>query len=183
MEKLICYILGFKKGEFPCKYLGIDLENGNKSHKVWHKVLYKLDSKIGIWKDKWLTKAGKITKIKVVLAALPIYPLSCLPLPKSINHKLETKLRNFLWKDREEDKKMALIKWEKISKPKELGGLGIKRLNRKNEAFGAKLVWRLYKEHNKKWAKILYNKYLDADNPESIFRMINLPKAGRVGIL
>ena len=71
---------------------------------------------------------------------------------------------------------MALIKWDKISKPKVLGGLGIKNLNWKNEALGEKLTWRLFKEHNKKWAKILYNKYLDADNPLSIFRMKNLPK-------
>ena len=35
MEKQICNILGFKKGDFPCKYLGIDLVNGNKHHKVW----------------------------------------------------------------------------------------------------------------------------------------------------
>ena len=112
--------MGFKKGEFPCKYLGIELENGNKRHKVQKQVLSKLDSKIGGWKDKWLTKASKVTKIKVVLSALPIYPLSCLPLPKSINNKLESKLRNFLMKKCDEEKKVALIKWDKISKPKEI---------------------------------------------------------------
>ena len=57
-----------------------------------------------------------------------------------------------------------------------MGGLGIKKLNWQNEALGAKLSWRLYKEHNQKWARILYNKYLNANDPLSIFRMKSLPK-------
>ena len=150
--------MGFKKGNFPCKYLGIELENGNKHNKVWIQILKKLDSKIGGWKDKWLTKVGKTTKIRVVLSALPIYPLSFLPLPKFINKKLEAKFISFLWKDWEEDKKIALIKWDKIIKPKELEGLSIKKLNWQNEALGAKLTWRLFKEQDQKWAKIMYNK-------------------------
>ena len=121
--------MGYKKGNFPCKYLGIDLENGNKHNKVWSQILKRLDTKIKGWKDKWLTKVGKVTKIRTILLALPIYPLSCLSLPKIINKKLEAKFRNFLWKDCEKDKKLALIKWDKISKPKELVGLGIKKLD------------------------------------------------------
>lgn len=38
------------------------------------------------------------------------------------------------------------------------------------------MVWRLYQEHEHKWAKIFYYKYLDPADPESIFRMKNLPK-------
>ena len=39
IEKHICNIMGFKKGNFPCKYLGIELENGNKHNKVWSQIL------------------------------------------------------------------------------------------------------------------------------------------------
>jgi hypothetical protein len=129
VENQICNITGFKKGNFPCKYLGIDLEKGTKHNKIWGQILKKLDTKMGGWKDKWLTKTGKVTKIIAVLSTLPSYPLSCLPLPKLINKKLETKFKNFLWKDYENDKKLALIKWDNICKPKELGGLGIRNLN------------------------------------------------------
>ena len=83
---------------------------------------------------------------------------------------------NFLWRDWEEEKKLALIKWNSIFKPKELGGLGIKKLQWKNEALGPKLIWCLYNERNCKWAKILYNKYLNVDNLLSIFRVISPPK-------
>lgn len=176
IEDRICEMMGFRKGQFPCKYLGIALEKGSKSCKVWENTIEKLEARIGGWKDKWLSKAGKVTKIGSVLSAIPIYPLSCLPLSKSFRNKLESKLRNFLWKDCVEDKKLALIKWENISKPKTLGGLGIKNLEWQNEALGAKLIWRLYNERDHKWAQILYNKYLNAEDPFSIFRMINPPR-------
>ena len=71
---------------------------------------------------------------------------------------------------------MALIKWEKICKPKELGGLGIKNLQWQNEALGAKLIWCLYKNRDQKWAMILYNKYLNKEDPLSIFRTKQPPK-------
>ena len=103
-EIQICNMLGYKRGTFPCKYLGIELEKGSKTNKGWHNILDRMDQKIGGWKDKWLTKAGKVTKIKVVSSSLPTYPLSCLPLTKTINKKLEAKLRSFLWNDTDEQK-------------------------------------------------------------------------------
>ena len=120
--------MGYKRGTFPCKYLGIEIEKCSKTNKGSHNILERMDKKIGGWKDKWLTKAGKVTKIKAILSALPTYPLSCLPLTKTINKNLEEKLRSFFWNDTYEHNKLALIKWENICKPKELGGLGIKKL-------------------------------------------------------
>ena len=46
MENQICKIMGYKKGVFPCKYLGIALEKGTKSGKVWDNTHEKLDSKL-----------------------------------------------------------------------------------------------------------------------------------------
>ena len=88
--------MGYKRGTFLCKYLGIELEKGSKTNKGWHNILDRMDKMIGGWKDKWLTKVDKVTKIKAVLSILPTYPLSCLPLSINTNKKLEAKLRSFL---------------------------------------------------------------------------------------
>ena len=96
MEQKICRIMGFKKGTFQCNYLGIALDKGLKLGKMWDNTLEKLDSKLCSWKDRWLTKAGKCTKIRVVLLAIPTYPLSCLPLSKQNLKKFHSKMRNFL---------------------------------------------------------------------------------------
>lgn len=164
-ETQICNIMGYKKGKFPCKYLGIELEKGSRSNKAWHNTFNKLDSQIGGWKDKWFTKVGKVTKIRAVLSSLSTYPMSCLPLAKHTNKKFEAKFRKFLCNDSTDLNKLALIKWDNICKPKDLGGLGIKNLCWQNEALGAKLAWRLFIEREQKWAKVLYNKYLNAANP------------------
>ena len=103
-----------------------------------------METGTGGWKDKWLSKADKNTKISSVLSAIPIFPLSCLPLSKNILSKFISKLRNFLCKDCENEKKLALIKWDDLCKPKDHGGLGIKNLQWKNEALGVKLIWHLY---------------------------------------
>ena len=132
-----------------------------------------MDKRIGSWKDKWLSKAGKTTKISSVLSAIPTFPLACLPFSKYTLSKFEAKLRNFLWKECEDDKKLALVKWDNLCKPKEFGGLVIKNLKWQNEALGAKLIWRLYFERDHKWAKIFYNKYIDPKDPLSLFRMKN----------
>ena len=87
--------MGYKRGPFPCIYIGIELEKGSKYNKDLIMILEKLDARIGGWKDKWLTKARKITKIRAILSALPTYPLSYLPLSKHINKKFKAMLRNF----------------------------------------------------------------------------------------
>lgn len=97
--------MGFKKGSFPCKYLGIHLEKQIKSTKIWNNILEKVDKKIENWKGKWLSRVGRTLKIKSVLSAVPTYQMSCLPLTKNVNKKLEEKLRNFFWKGIEEKKK------------------------------------------------------------------------------
>ena len=62
-------------------------------------------------------------------------------------------------------KNLVLIKWDNICKPKELGGRGIKNLSWQNEALGAKQTWCLFEERDNKWAKIMYKKYLNVDDP------------------
>lgn len=172
----ICKITGYKQGSFTYKYLGINLDKTHKNNKDWLSILDKMDTKIGGWRDRWLTKMGKAIKIKVVLSTLPTYPLSCLHLSNIMNQKIVSKLRNFFWDDIKNQKnKRALIKWEELCKPKELGGLGFKNMLWHNQALGVKLAWRLCTERNKKWAKILYNKYLNPENPTSLFRMRKLP--------
>ena len=89
LEQQICKLMGYKKGSFPCKYLGIALEKGSKSSKVWYNTMEKLDNKLSYWKEKWLTKASKFTKIRSVLSAIPTFPLSCLPLSNQFLHKLK----------------------------------------------------------------------------------------------
>lgn len=58
-----------------------------------------------------------------------------------------------------EKKKLHLVGWNKIIKPKEEDGLGIQAVRAKNIALLAKFNWRLYHERDTLWAKTVLNKY------------------------
>lgn len=80
-EHIIASCLGYKKGHLPLKYLGMSLDKGNKSNKLWDPLIEKVRKKLASWKALWLTGASRLTLIKIVLLAMPIYFLSCICLP------------------------------------------------------------------------------------------------------
>ena len=76
---------------------------------------------------------------KAVLQAILQYMLSILPAPKGVLQKIREIQRTFLWSGKADRKKCALVAWEKIYKPKTLGGLGLQDPEFVNKACGAKL--------------------------------------------
>lgn len=67
--------------------------------------------------------------------------------------------RNFLWGDSSTKKTIHLVKWEKVTKSKKYGELGIKRLMEHNQALLAKWWWRFNKEKQNLWVLVVSGKY------------------------
>lgn len=67
--------------------------------------------------------------------------------------------RKFLWGDTKERKKLHLIGWDKLTRKKKYGSLGIKRLMEQNNALLAKWWWRFNKEKEALWVKVVSSKY------------------------
>lgn len=42
LEKEICKIFDYNIGKFPCKYLGIEIDKGILSSKLWQQVITKI---------------------------------------------------------------------------------------------------------------------------------------------
>ena len=110
--------------------------------------------------------------INSVLTSLPIYQCSVLLAPKTITNKIEELLRRFLWEGgRNNEKKLHLVSWDKIKKPKTEGGLQIRDVATQNLAMGGKILWNMISGKNN-WSKqILRKKYFTGnrkrclDNP------------------
>lgn len=82
-------------------------------------------------------------------------------LPSSICDRLDRMNRNFLWGDTPGGKKMHLIKWDKVCKSKEGGGLGLKKAKDQNLYFLTKLAWKVSNEEEEGlWVSILRDKYV-----------------------
>ena len=56
-------------------------------------------------------------------------------------------------------KKVHWVGWDKITRPKAEGGLGLQSAKGRNIALLSKLNWRFHTESESLWAKVLKNKY------------------------
>ena len=85
--------------------------------------------------------------------------MQCTDPPLKIANVVDRLSWNCFWGSTESKKKLHLISWRKIIKPKKEGGLGIFALEPMNKALLAKLNWRFHKESNSLWAHVFAQKY------------------------
>lgn len=133
---------GCKVGSLPTSYLGLPLCTGGVSKSLWNPVVEKVESKLVVWKAKYLSLGSRVTLIKSVLANLPIYFMTLFKCPKSIINRIERLERDFLWHGNDGKNKFHLVDWNLVCQPKINGGLGIRPLKLMNQAFEKNYLWR-----------------------------------------
>ena len=57
-----------------------------------------------------------------------------------------------------------MLSWSKICRPKSAGGLGLRKMEPVNQAFLAKLGWKVLTDHNNLWVKLIRQTYLSRTN-------------------
>ena len=124
-------------------------------------MIERFERRLSGWKSKYLSKGGRLTLIKSVLASIPVYFLSLFPLPVSVANKLEVIQRKFLWGSFGSDFKFHLVRWNIIKNPISEGRLGVRDLRRFNEALLGKWLWRYMNEKDSLWRRVIRSKYED----------------------
>jgi hypothetical protein len=104
-------------------------------------------------------KEGKSVLIKSVLQAVPAYAMSCFQLSKKMCKQLSSISSNFWWGDKDGQRKVHWIGWERMCKSKERGGMGFRDYESFNQAFLAKQGWRMITEPNSLCARVLRARY------------------------
>ena len=126
---------------------------------LWNPILEKMEKKLSSWKRLYLSKAGRLTLLKITLSSLPTYFLSLFTIPVVVADRLERIQRNFLWGSLEECFKHSLVAWENVCSPLEVGGLGVKNLVHFNQALLGKWLWRFGQEGLHLWRRVIATKY------------------------
>lgn len=72
---------------------------------------------------------------------------------------IQSVLTRFWWESNTGKKKMCWLSWDKLTKPKGMGGLGLKDIQTFNIALLAKLPWRMLTNPNCLLARVLLGKY------------------------
>ncbi|PNY07262.1 ribonuclease H [Trifolium pratense] len=108
------------------KYLGFPMMHGRLQRRDFEFLEEKISKSLASWQHNLLNKAGRMTSVKSVLNSIPKYYMQIAWLPQSTCDFIDRMARNFLWKG-SSDTGMHLVGWDKITKPKKLGGLGIRK--------------------------------------------------------
>ncbi|WVZ68943.1 LOW QUALITY PROTEIN: hypothetical protein U9M48_017814 [Paspalum notatum var. saurae] len=106
------------------------------------------------WKGKLLSKAGRITLVKTVLSAQPIYHLTVFPAQKWLIRQIDKIRRSFLWKREEPENTCGghcLVNWPTVTRPLSLGGLGIADLECFVRALRLRWLWFQWKNRERAW--------------------------------
>lgn len=110
------------------------------------------------WKVNMLNMIGRVILAKSILNSIPTQLMQYIKLPQKIvevNNKIQ---RDFVWGSNSNRKKLHLVSWDKLTKPKSYGGLGLHKAEHRNKAMHANLAWRLFKNTSSLWGRVLISK-------------------------
>ena len=140
IQEDIITMLGVPKIKQYEKYLGLPsfVGRGKKASLLYIKE--RVWSKIKGWKEKLLSQVGGEVLLKAVVQAIPTYSMSCFKLPTTLCNEIEVMIRKFWWGQQGDRRKVHRVKWQKLCKPKNKGGMGFRELEKFNVALLAKQV-------------------------------------------
>ena len=128
---------------------------------LWSGVISKLKAKINSWGGHWLTMAGKLILVKVVLSTFPTFQSSLMLATKSILAQISKILRDFLWScGKGYQNKLHLVWWDVLIRPFSIGGLHIWDPGLANIALSGKLLWQLFANKNHHVSKNFQMNYI-----------------------
>jgi len=125
----------------------------------WRPIINNIESRLSMWKGKLLSMAGRLCLIKSVITALPLFYMSFFKAPKLVCKTITKIQSKFLWRWNAEGKKIHWDAWNKVCKPQNEGGLGVKDICTFNYALLAKWKWRLGVGEKGVWINIIESRY------------------------
>lgn len=118
--------MGFRIGNFPTKYLGIQLNDQQNRVANWKTLMGKIQWKMQNWTFKMLNIQSRIILLKSVLQSILIYQLTSQATPKTVCQKMVDMFKKFLWQGPSMATKWALLSWSWLNKSLKEGGLGLR---------------------------------------------------------
>ena len=85
-------------GVLPIRYLGVPLVDRRLRIQDWQPVFEKVETRLGGWRARLISRGGRLILLKAVLAAIPIYYMSIFTMPVGVRRLLEKIMRSFLWR-------------------------------------------------------------------------------------
>ncbi|KAJ9561655.1 hypothetical protein OSB04_006815 [Centaurea solstitialis] len=155
-QHAILNCLPFSMGSLPIRYLGVPLSPVTLKVADYGVLISKVKARIGNWKSKFLSFAGRKQLITSVLQSLNLYWMAIFIFPSAVVHTIEALCRDFLWAQGNSSKGRCKIAWDLVCRPQRSGGLGFKRLATWNRALISKHIWDIVTKRDSLWVNWLY---------------------------
>nr|GEV44813.1 RNA-directed DNA polymerase, eukaryota [Tanacetum cinerariifolium] len=149
-NKLGCLILSC-----PFSYLGSKVSVSMSRIQDWREVIEKVNLRLSKWKMKCLSIGGRLTLLKSVLGAMPIFNMSIFKVPTKVLKLLESIRGRFFNGHGSDSRKAHWIKWDKVLTNKDKGGLGVSSFFALNRGLMFKWVWRFLNNESSLWKKVI----------------------------
>lgn len=116
-----------------------------------------------------LSSAGRTTLAKSTIASLGYYCMQTTKIPRTMCDDIDRRTRKFIWGGTKSQRKVHLLSWETLQKPRDQGGLGIRSAWQANSTFLTKLGWRMLVEPESLWSRVLRHKYCKGHSDIDMF--------------
>ena len=136
-------ILATQIATLPLRYLGLPLTDRRLRTQDWQPVVEKVETRLGGWRGRLLSRGGRLVLVKAVLSAIPTYFMLTFRMPAGVRRRLEGAMQSFLWRGTDFARGGALVAWSSVCRPFSDSGLGIRHLLHANSALLCKWVVRV----------------------------------------
>ncbi|GJU96065.1 hypothetical protein Tco_1320821, partial [Tanacetum coccineum] len=143
----------------PFRYLRVKVCDCIPRKTAWVDTVHKLRSRLSNWKVKTLSIRGRLTLLKSVLSASPLYNMSIYKVPKGVLKEMEAIRSKFFNGADISDRKITWAAWDKVLASKKNGGLGVSSFHALNRALLLKWVWRFISQDGSLWFRVIQALY------------------------
>uniref|UniRef100_A0A453QG48 Reverse transcriptase zinc-binding domain-containing protein n=1 Tax=Aegilops tauschii subsp. strangulata TaxID=200361 RepID=A0A453QG48_AEGTS len=154
-------------GHFPMRYLGVPVSFSTLRALDWSFVDEKFLKCCESWIGNSASSGGRLTLLNSSLTSIIYYYMSMFMLPKKIIEKLDKHRKKFFWQETGGRKRYHLVKWYRICRSKNKGGLGVKDLHEQNISLLTKWWWKLEIQQGL-WQDVVRAKYFKNDTVSSV---------------
>nr|GEW01867.1 RNA-directed DNA polymerase, eukaryota [Tanacetum cinerariifolium] len=141
------------------RYLGVRVGGCMSRRSAWVDTVHKLQSRLSKWKLKTLSIGGRLTLLKSVLGASPLYNMPIFKVPKGVLKDMEAIQSKFFYGADSFDKKITWVAWDKVLASRKNGGLGVSSFHALNRALLLKWVWPFISQDGSLWFNVINSVY------------------------
>nr|GEX17544.1 RNA-directed DNA polymerase, eukaryota, reverse transcriptase zinc-binding domain protein [Tanacetum cinerariifolium] len=145
------------------RYLGVMVGECMSRHNAWASTVDKLRSRLSKWKVKTLSICGRLTLLKAILGASPLYNMSIFKIPKGILNSMEAIRSKFFNGMEPSTNKITWAAWNKVLASKENGGLDGSLLFRVIQALYGPFIVSHPVNLSSNWCSIVHELHLLTD--------------------